>query len=238
MSSDAQTDAPPMTRAVLTRERIVAAAVDVVDEAGPDALTMRAVAGRLGAGTMSLYRHVSGRDELLDLVLAAMAAEVPDRPPTDDWRADLAVAARDVRAGLVRRPHLTVLLTSRSGRGVAEVAMLDRTLGILRRAGISRRDAALANHALANYVAGAALWEAVGLAGASGEERERRRRAAAELAAGLPADRYPNLAWVGQEIAAGDLDERFEFGLRALLDGFECLVPGEPPTASPRAGVD
>ena len=105
------------TRQPLTRDRIVEAAIALVDEEGPDALTMRAVAQRLGAGTMSLYRHVPGREELLDLVLAAMATEVPVTPPTGDWRMDLAAIARDVRTGLVRRPHLTVLLTSRAGRG-------------------------------------------------------------------------------------------------------------------------
>ena len=59
----------PAMRPVLSRDRIVTAAVEIVDAEGPDALTMRAVARRLGAGTMSLYRHVSGREELLDLAL-------------------------------------------------------------------------------------------------------------------------------------------------------------------------
>jgi AcrR family transcriptional regulator len=60
--------------------------VAIVDELGPDSLTMRAVAARLGAGAMSLYRHVSGREELLDLVLAAMVADVAGTPATGEWR--------------------------------------------------------------------------------------------------------------------------------------------------------
>jgi TetR/AcrR family transcriptional regulator, tetracycline repressor protein len=211
----------PHVRVGLTRDRIIAAAVALVDEAGPDALTMRAVAQRLSSGAMSLYRHVSGRDELLDLVLGAMAADLPETRLTGDWRADLAAIARDIRAGLVRRPHLTVLLTSRSGRGLAEVPALDRTLGVLRRAGFSRRDAVLANHALGTYVAGAALWEAVGLAGSTGEERAQRRREAVAAVARIPADQFPNLGWVGDDLVAGSLDERFEFGLAALIDGFD-----------------
>jgi TetR/AcrR family tetracycline transcriptional repressor len=210
----------PASRPVLTRDRIVAAAVAVVDEQGPDALTMRAVARRLGAGAMSLYRHVAGRDELLDLVLQAMAADLPVSPLTGDWRSDLAAIARDVRRGLIRRPHLTVMLTSRSGGGGAELPLLDRTIGVLRTAGFGAREAVLANHALGNYVAGAALWEAVGLAGATGEERAMRRRAAAEAILSLPAEVFPNLAWVGAEIVTGTADDRFEFGLATLLDGF------------------
>lgn len=75
--------------------------------------------------------------------------------------------------------------------------MLERTLGVLRAAGLSSEEAVLANHALGNYVAGAALWEAVGMAGATGEERAARLRSAADAIAELPADRFPNLAWVG-----------------------------------------
>ena len=121
-----------------------------------------------------------------------MAAEVRD------VAADGGLAARtsrrsprDVRAGLLRRPHLTVLLTSRSGRGAADLVLLDRTLGVLRAAGFDRRTAVLVNHALGNYVAGVALWEAVGLGGTTGEARAERRREAAEAVARAPGRRVP-----------------------------------------------
>jgi AcrR family transcriptional regulator len=232
--SSLKTEVVPLSRPVLTRERVVAAGVELVDEGGPEALTMRAVAQRLGSGVMSLYRHVAGREELLDLVLAAMAADVPRTPPIGEWRADLAAAARDVRAGLLHRPHLTVLLTSRSGRGGAEVSMLERTLGILRSAGFSPEEAVLVNHALGNYVAGAALWEAVGMAGTAGPERRSRLEAAADTMAALPPERFPSLAWVGRSIIKGTLEERFEFGLRALIDGFEIALSAAPAVSSGR----
>ena len=224
MSMDPKDTNRPAMRPALTRDRIVEAAIAVVDETGPDALTMRAVAQRLGAGAMSLYRHVSGRDELLDLVVAAMAAEGAATPRTGDWRADLEAIARDVRASLLKRPHLTVLLTSRSGRGGAELPLLDRTLGVLRAAGFGRRGAVMANHALGNYVAGAALWEAVGLAGATGPERASLRQAAADAVTALSPDQFPALAWVGPKLIAGSVDDRFEFGLACLLDGFAAYL--------------
>jgi AcrR family transcriptional regulator len=220
-ATDRSPESPTTMRAVLSREGIVREAVALVDEHGPDALTMRAVAKRLSAGAMSLYRHVSSRDELLDLVLEAMAAEVTPPTPTGDWRRDLADLAREVRAGLLRRPHLTVLLTSRAGRGTAELPLLEHTIGILRGAGLSACDAVLANHAVGNLIAGAALWEAVGLSGAAGPERAVRRQDAQRVIAELPAGRYPNLEWAGDEITAASLDERFEFALALLLDGIE-----------------
>ena len=210
---------PRRPRASLTREAIVDAAAEILDERGVDGLTMRAVAERLGAGAMSLYRHVSGREELLDLVIVRLTSELPDRPASGDWRADLADLARDMRAALLLRPNLTVLMTSRAGAAGGGLATLDRALGILRRGGLSPADAAFANHALGNYVAGAALWEAVGLGGATGDARAERARAAADAVAHVPADVYPDVAWAAGSLFAGTADDRFEFGLAALLDG-------------------
>lgn len=208
MSADSVGPGPAAMRPALTRDRIVEAAIALVDEAGPDALTMRAVAQRLGAGTMSLYRHVAGREELLDLVLQAMDREIPVRPLTGDWRADLAAIARDMRTSLIRRPQLTVLMASRTGRGGAELPRLDRTLGVLRSAGFGRRGAVMANQALGSYVTGVALREAM----------------TPPEAAALPAERFPSLAWVGPKLAAGSVDDRFEFGLTTLLDGFAAYL--------------
>jgi AcrR family transcriptional regulator len=205
----------------LSREAIVAASVELVDAAGPDALTMRAVAGRLGCGVMSLYRHVADRDALLDLVLDAMADEIPATPLTGDWRVDALALARDVRSALLRRPQLTVLLTSRADRGVGGLAALDRALAIFRSAGLSARDAVEANHALGNLVAGAALWDAVGMGGTSGEQRRARREAAAAAVDALPLDAFPNVTWAGKALFAGSPDDRFESGLAVLLDGIE-----------------
>jgi AcrR family transcriptional regulator len=208
-------------RPVLTLDAIVRAGTELVDERGPDALTMRAVAARLGSGVMSLYRHVPDRETLLGLVLEAMTAEIEVSEPTGEWRADLAALARDVRAALLRRPQLTVLLTARADRGGGGLATLDRALGILRAAGFEPREAALANHALGNYVAGAALWEAVGLSGETGEARQARREAAARAVSVLPPDAFPNVRWAEAELFAGSVDARFEHGLSLLLDGLE-----------------
>jgi AcrR family transcriptional regulator len=214
-------------RAVLSRESIVEAAIEIVDAGGPDALTMRAVAGRLGSGVMSLYRHVPDREALLDLVLDAMTAEIPETARTGDWRVDLAALARDVRQTLLRRPHLTVLLTARGDRRAGGLAALERALDILRQAGFSPRDAVLANHALGNYVAGAALWEARGFGGTAGEERRARRAAAAAAIGTIPVERFPAVSWAATEVFAGTIEDRFEFGLATLIDGMAVrLGPG------------
>jgi hypothetical protein len=140
----------------------------------------------------------------------------------------------------MRRPNLTVLLTSRAASAGSGMAALDHALGILRDAGFPPRDAVLANHALGNYVAGAALWEAVGLAGASGEDRRRRADDAARALAALPPDAVPNVTWAAGDLFAGTLDDRFAFGLEVVLDGLEtrlaAVAPGQradPDSARP-----
>jgi AcrR family transcriptional regulator len=216
-------------RASLTREAIVDAAVAILDEDGLDGLTMRAVADRLGSGAMSLYRHVESREALLDLVVLRLTGDATSLVRTGDWRADLAALAQEMRAVLVRRPNLTVLLTSRAASPSAGLANLDVALGILRDAGLSPADAALANHALGNYVAGAALWQAVGLGGAGGEERRRRAAAAAAAIAAVPPELAPNVAWAADALFAGSLEDRFAFGLEVLLDGLAARIAGQQP---------
>src|SRR5256714_14769233 len=97
---------PPPRQRSLGREEIVAAATALADEAGPGALTMKAVAARLGPYTaMALYRYVHNKDGLVDLMLDAATAEIP-RPaqPGPDWRGDLAGTAGQTRPGDPRPP--------------------------------------------------------------------------------------------------------------------------------------
>ena len=222
------------TRAVLTREAIVAAGVELVDAAGPDALTMRAVAGRLGSGVMSLYRHVADRDALLDLVLDAMAGEIPATPLSGDWRADAAALARDVRSVLLQRPHLTVLLTSRADRGVGGFAALDRALAIFRSAGLSRARRGRGEPRPRQPRGRRGPLGCGRHGGTSGEERQSRLEAAAAAVEALPVAAFPNVTSAGDELFAGSPDERFEAGLAMLLDGIERRL--EPAAAARQAG--
>lgn len=194
----------------LSRSSIAAAAIELLDEAGLDGLTMRAVAARLGAGTMSLYRHVANRDELLDLVVTELTGRIEWDPPSQDWRADLVAVATRMKEALVKRPQLTLLLTSRARATATSLRALDLTLGILRAAGLGPREAVRANHALGNLVAGAALWEAEAQpVGPSGDR---------------PDESLEHIAWAGEELFAGTAQERFAHGLGLLLDGIQAKV--------------
>jgi AcrR family transcriptional regulator len=210
----------------LGRDRIVAAAIAILEAEGLEALTMRRVAAALGTGAMSLYRHVASREELLDLVLDDLSRQIPASRTSGDWRMDATALAYDVRSALLRRRDLTLLLTARTGAGRADLPRLDHALGIFRGAGLGPRDAAFANHALGTYVSGACAWEAAGLGG-SAEPAERRARAdeaTAFLRTLSPAE-YPNVAAVADELFAGNAEDRFGYGLACLLDGIAARLP-------------
>src|SRR5262245_32195265 len=96
---------PRAGRPTLSREQIVRAAIEIADAEGIEALSMRRVAAKLRAGTMSLYWHVPSKDDLLDLVRDAIMGEVKlPSTPSGGWRADLRLVAYQTRAELLRHP--------------------------------------------------------------------------------------------------------------------------------------
>ena len=96
----------PTRRTALTVEAIVAAAIELLDEAGVAGLSMRRIADQLGTGAASLYAHVSGRDELLELVFDELVGQVPlPEPDPKIWREQVRQMARDLRRVLIVSPR-------------------------------------------------------------------------------------------------------------------------------------
>ncbi|MFE6697184.1 helix-turn-helix domain-containing protein [Streptomyces sp. NPDC057718] len=116
-----------------SRPQIAAAAVALADAEGLAAVSMRALAQRLGTGPASLYRYVGSRDELLDLMADAAAAELDlSGAPTGDWLDDLVGLALQSKAAHIRHPWLADL-NDRRGEvlGPHAIDYLDHALGIL-----------------------------------------------------------------------------------------------------------
>src|SRR5580658_8382817 len=91
---------PPRRASGLSRDEIVRAAIAIADAEGPDAISMRRIARELGAGVMSLYWYVASKEELLELILDAVAGEAVLPEPSGGWRRDLRLAACQERAML------------------------------------------------------------------------------------------------------------------------------------------
>lgn len=137
----ADTAGEPVPALVWTREQprprhrapsvaqIVVRAVAIADAEGLAALSMRRVATELGSGTASLYRYVTNRDELLDLMVDAVRGEKEPPALSGDWRTDLTAVARQLRAGLLRHPWLSGELTGRPTFGPNSLRRADVALG-------------------------------------------------------------------------------------------------------------
>lgn len=114
-----------------SRAEITAAALDLADGEGLDAVSMRRVGALLGTGAASLYRYIATRDDLLDLMVDATGAEYDLPRPSGDWRTDLLTIARQTRRIMRRHPWLPALVVTRPSLGPHAVDVLDHFLEIL-----------------------------------------------------------------------------------------------------------
>jgi AcrR family transcriptional regulator len=144
--------------AALTVDTILDAAIALVADGTP--LGMRALAKRLGVSAPSLYHHIAGRDELVNLLRDRIASEDAPPPPTGDWRVDLRAAVNSQRRSYVRHPGLLPLLVATPITPGPVLTFYSRNADILERAGFPSRDVALIIEILDSFTIGSALEQA------------------------------------------------------------------------------
>ncbi|MFD6323981.1 TetR/AcrR family transcriptional regulator [Streptomyces sp. NPDC058442] len=212
----------------LTLDRVVEAAVEVADRDGLGALSMRRIATELGTGTMSLYRYVPGKAELLDLMLDRV--QRPSEDPADfgdgGWRTALEALGRATLALYRRHPWLLEVNQSRPILGPSALDGMEKVLARIKPMGLSDPELVSVIIMIDGYVVGAARTQRYGA------EAERRtgltdaqfweaQRPTLEKA--MLSGRYPVLASLSEDTFGPDFDH-FEFGLQRILDGLEVLV--------------
>jgi AcrR family transcriptional regulator len=208
-------------RRVLTRERVVAEALAAIAQHGVDALSMRALATRLDVVPAALYRHVRNKEQLHDLVLDEVLAEVETRVEEHaPWTGRITELAHRLRAVLEAHPGIAGLLKTRDPLGPHSLALAEAFLAPLHQAGLPPREAGLAYSLIYGYTLGFAL------DGPSSVNEQRVHDAAtrADLHAflsALPPDRFPTLVAVGEHVWVDNRDERFTTGLATILHGLE-----------------
>lgn len=211
-----RTKLPPMQEASseppLSRERIVAIAVELLDAQGIDGLTMRRLADRLGSGVMSLYWHVDNKEDVFDLALDSVLEyrASPETGESPDWRGDVVHMLENWRARMLRHPWSASLLPRRAlGPNIlSRLEMLSKTLS---RAGVADADLNAAIWSLWNYVMGATLTRA------SFDLSEEDRAAAQQRLTRL-SEHYPTIER-SRLLLDNDWDGIFRKGLDFLLDG-------------------
>jgi hypothetical protein len=208
-----QTDDGSTTRRVLTRERVVAEALTVISTEGAQALSMRALAARLGV--------VPGALQLYDLILDAVLAEVDcQADPAQPWAAQVTALAHRLRLVLEHHPGIAALLKTRDPLSPASLALAEAFLAPLLAAGLPGREAGPAFRLIYDYTLGFAVADPTSPA----EQRLRdttTREQLQEFLRALPASRFPALSAHGIHAWSADRDQRFASGLDTLLRGLQ-----------------
>lgn len=223
----------------LTLDRIVTAAIELADAEGLGAVSMRRLSTELGAGTMSLYRHVPGRSELVDLMLDRAQGEIrrpAEADGTDDtgggsgtgtgWRATVERAARDELALYQAHPWLLSVNQTRPVLGPGAVGGMEAMLAGIRDTGLTDPELISVIIMVSGYVSGVARTQvhAVETQKETGiTDDEFWEAQAPVLTAVMESGRYPLMATLSAEAFGPEFDH-FEFGLQRLLDGLAVLV--------------
>ncbi|MFF1634223.1 TetR/AcrR family transcriptional regulator [Leifsonia sp. NPDC058248] len=210
-------------RTPLTRERVLRTAVDLADESGIDAFTMRRLAERLGVEVMSIYYHLPNKEAILDGVIELVFAEIEEHvggfatAATDArWKATLRGRILAARTVMLEHPWVPAVLESRSNLGLTQARYVDSVIGIIRSGGLSYDLIHHAMHALGSRMFG--FTQELSDDDSDSEIPEQLADALPHLVGMLAVVRHDDpdstLGWCDDQV-------EFEFGLDLILDGLE-----------------
>ncbi|NUR90131.1 MAG: TetR/AcrR family transcriptional regulator [Nonomuraea sp.] len=213
---------PVASDAALSRQRVVVEAVQLADREGVEGLSMRRLAGVLGAGAMSLYYYVANKEELLDAMIDVVFEEIELPPAEADWQSAMRRRAVSARQVLARHPWAIGLMESRTSPGPANLRHREAVTACLRRAGFPVLMATHAHWLLDSYVYGHALQESSLPFDTDDEFAD---VAEDVFLPQLPPEEFPYLNESATELAAAGYDPsgEFDFGLDLVLAALESL---------------
>lgn len=237
----------------LSRERVLATALEVVDREGLGALSMRRLGAELGVEAMALYRYAAGKEDLLDGLVEALYLEVEDMlatesrqagPPTANasqpsptWLAELHQIARATYTVALRHPHAVPLLATRmlavplARRPAAVLRDHERTLALLQRAGLDDATTARTHRAYTAWLLGYVFVELRAMVDAPDESDPAFRLGLHRM----PAQELPRLRAAAADLAEREGPEGLAAGLKALLDDYVSNGKASPVADGPES---
>ncbi|MDT7724572.1 MAG: hypothetical protein QOI21_1148 [Actinomycetota bacterium] len=199
--------------------KVIDVALELVDEVGVPALTLRMLANVLDSGTATLYRHFATKDELLAHVVDRILGEVQLTPKAVEglsWREAVAVGAEAFYGTLCRHPNALSLLVAQVPVGPNGLLNRERTIRLFLGFGFPVDLAARAFTAIGHYVVGFAIQEH-----SPGAVRPEDQPQLREYYQSLDPVAFPATTAAAEELTGVPLREEFRFGLDLLLDGLE-----------------
>ena len=205
----------PANRTPLTRERIIAQALAIVDDSGVDSLSMRRLGQRLGVDPMAVYYHVPNKAALHDGMVEHLWSGVtlPTRTEGERWQDILKTVFSAFRARLLEHPRAVVLIGTRPSTTPALLRLINDALGRLETAGLAGQDAMPLIDCLSGFTIGKVLAEI-------GEPLGGQADTVQTALAGITPDSHPHIIRTmtsGYTLAP---DEQFQRGLNALINGW------------------
>jgi len=209
----------------LSRDRVLRAAVELADEAGIEALSMRNLAQRMGVVPMALYKHVASKEELLDGMVDVIVADIDLPTPGSDWKDAVRQRILSARRALLRHRWASQVIESRTHASPVVLDHMDSLIGLFRSGGFS---VDLTHHVM--HALGTRMWgftQEVFPTPETPADPEARAVLFEQFAA-----RYPHIVEMAaaashddSSAVGGGCDDQFEFefALDLLLDGFEKL---------------
>jgi len=197
----------------LDQDRIVEAALELLDRDGLVGVTTRRLAERLGVRSPSLYWHIRDREQLLGLLSDRIVADARWPEPSSGWRATAEGLMREYLRCLLAHRDAARVVAGRPPMGPNRLRGAEMLLRALLSAGLGEPEAIDAGLVLTTYVVGFALEQQAAELSAAGNMQ-------------TDPDRYPTLARLSKAVPAAGW-ARFEEGLRLILDGVQSRLPGE-----------
>lgn len=213
----------PTSSAELSRDRAVEVAIDLAEEKGVQAVSIRQVAKRLGVTPMALYWHFKNKDDLLDAMVGWLYGQMDfSIDESAVWQDQLrSIVAAEVEV-LRAFPQTAMLILSRGSTAPNALTEVETTLGVLRRGGFSPSDASRVLTYLETIIS---LVARESLLASPGEDDGDWQRQVQSTIESLPPERYPNILEAAEHLgSAPDPDAYYTFGIDLLMAGIEAMA--------------
>lgn len=213
----------PVKREALTRDRVLRTAFRLADKEGLETLSMRTLAESLGVAAMSLYKHVSSREDLLEGLIELVSVEMDVPNSKTPWRKALSQRAHTMRKVFLQHTWAVTLFESTATTGPARMRHYESMIGILRRQGFSVELAYNTMILLNSYVYGFVIQEQ-----AWGFDRKERPKVVAKTAPMISPAEFPHVVeMIGFVTAKNGYYADFDFGLDLLIEGLANAIGRE-----------
>lgn len=209
-----------LARRTLTREKVLQAAIELVDTEGLESLSMRRLASAVGVQAMSLYNHVTDKDDLLDGITELVAGQIAPPDPAAGWRESMRERTLSARAVLQRHPWAATLMEARGNAGPARLDHSEALVATFRLAGFSLELTHRALLTLDSHLYGFLLQEQAWPTA----DPSAVAAIVESMSGAMPPERYPYLSELlrTRVVHVGPADAgAFAFGLDLILDGLD-----------------